>query len=76
MMKTEYGSLMVHHFKMSSLVLVFSFYPFFERLASFATRWLFMPSVTLPKPCAGGGRLFRRTYFPINDTLCAPDLYI
>ena len=39
----------------------FSFYPFFERLASFATRWLFMPSVTLPKPCAGGGRLFRRT---------------
>ena len=56
--------------------LVFSFYPFFERLVSFATRWLFMPSVTLPKPCAGGGRLFRRTYFPINRTLCAPDLYI
>ena len=28
-----------------------------------------MPPVTLPKPCAGGGCLFRRSYFPINRTV-------
>ena len=66
------------------LVLVLVLYIFWAA-SLFCYTLAFMPSqpicqtVTLPKPCAGGGpgRLFRRTSFLINQgALCAADLYI